>query len=310
MNDVDRKKSMKKTFREKLSKENIKRYAADMALLFLACSAGSFSTVAVMIPNGLTSGGITGISRMVQNYVSLDFSVIYYLLCLIIVIIVAISLGSNEVKKIIVLSVMYPVVLFIFERFNVELLEEKDMILAAIFCGAFSGVAVGIAFWRGYSYGGTDSLAKIIRKKFLPHVSQSKILLVIDGIIIIGSAFVFGRNIALYALVTQVIVSKTIDVVMYGFESKIVQLEIITENREELSKFILEDIRRGVTTTKVVGEYTHNTYAEMRLLCSPRECVYVRREIAKIDPNAFVTMIQVDNVWALGEGFQNIKKED
>ncbi len=310
MNDVDRKKSMKKTFREKLSKENIKRYAADMALLFLACSAGSFSTVAVMIPNGLTSGGITGISRMVQNYVSLDFSVIYYLLCLIIVIIVAISLGSNEVKKIIVLSVMYPVVLFIFERFHVELLEEKDMILAAIFCGAFSGVAVGIAFWRGYSYGGTDSLAKIIRKKFLPHVSQSKILLVIDGIIIIGSAFVFGRNIALYALVTQVIVSKTIDVVMYGFESKIVQLEIITENREELSKFILEDIRRGVTTTKVVGEYTHNTYAEMRLLCSPRECVYVRREIAKIDPNAFVTMIQVDNVWALGEGFQNIKKED
>ena len=94
-----------------------------------------------------------------------------------------------------------------------------------------TGISNGLVFSRGYSFGGTDTIAKIIKKKFLPQMDLSKILLGIDAVVIIGSGLLFGRNIALYALVTQVILTKVTEIVLYGFETKVVQMEVITEKQ-------------------------------------------------------------------------------
>jgi uncharacterized membrane-anchored protein YitT (DUF2179 family) len=110
-------------------------------------------------------------------------------------------------------------------------------------------------------------------------------------------------------LVTQVILSKTIDFVLYGFESKIVQMEIITQKADVLVDFIMNDIERGVSIHKVEGGYTRQTRDQLRLLCSPRESISVKRGIAKLDPDAFVTLMQVDSVWGFGKGFGDIKKD-
>jgi uncharacterized membrane-anchored protein YitT (DUF2179 family) len=59
----------------------------------------------------------------------------------------------------------------------------------------------------------------------------------------------------------------------------------------------------------VEGGYTRQTRDQLRLLCSPRESISVKRGIAKIDPDAFVTLMQVDSVWGFGKGFGDIKKE-
>lgn len=163
-----------------------------------------------------------------------------------------------------------------------------------------------MVFSRGYSFGGTDTIAKIIQKKLLPHVSISKILLGVDACIIILSAVLFGRNIALYALITQVIVSKTVDFVMYGFENKVVQVEIITEKHDEIAGYILNDINRGVTNVTVTGEYTKTRKEKLITLCSPREGILIKQFVAKNDRNAFVTVIHVDTVWGNGAGFDDI----
>jgi uncharacterized membrane-anchored protein YitT (DUF2179 family) len=278
-------------------------------VLVLASAIGSYATVSVMIPYGLTSGGLTGIVRILQAHVDFSFSLMYYAGSAVILILVAIFLGFREARKVLVLTILYPAVLMLFEYLNLPFLLHKDMFLAVIFCGVFNGICTGMIFWRGYSFAGTDALAKIIRKKIFPHFSQSKILMVIDTIIIIGSAIVFGINIALYALITQIVVSKTIDFVLYGFESKIVQMEIITEKADDLLDFIMNDIGRGVSIHKVEGGFTRTTRSQLRLLCSPRESISVKRGIAKIDPEAFVTLIQVDSVWGFGKGFSDIKKD-
>lgn len=294
---------------KKPCKEKVKGFFIDFAFLLLACGIGSFSLTAVLLPNGLTSGGLTGIVRMVQTVVPIDFSILYYGGSVIIFIIVIIFLGLREAKKILLLTVMYPAVLVIFEHLPFELLEEKDVILAAIFCGVFGGLCSGIVFWRGYAFCGSDAIAKVIRKKLLPSVPLSKIMLAVDGTIIICSAFMFGRNIALYALVTQVISSKMIDVVIFGFETKIVQLEIISNCADEIAEYIIKDIRRGVTEINVVGEYTKQTHRKLVCLCSPRESVLIRRFIAERDKRALVTVIHVDTVWGSGEGFHDIDQE-
>ncbi|WP_312355007.1 YitT family protein, partial [Aminipila sp.] len=186
---------------KKITEERVKNLVVDFILILIACCLGAFATVSIMLPNGLSSGGLTGVIRILHNYLPLDFSAMYYIGALIILAICAIVLGLKEAKKIVLMSIMYPTVMVVFEQMNFQLLEEKDMFLAAIYCGIFSGICSGIAFSRGYSSGGSDTVAKIIQKKLFPHVSLSKLLMAIDAGVIVTSGFVFGRNIALYALV-------------------------------------------------------------------------------------------------------------
>lgn len=288
---------------------HVKRTIADMIFLILGCAIGAFSTTAVMIPNGLTCGGLTGIVRIVQNYISIDFSVLYYALAIVIWIVVILTLGFREGKKVLLVTLLYPAVLFVFEKLDFQLLEEKDLLLAAIFCGIFAGACNGFVFWRGYSFCGTESIAKIVKKKWMPQVDISRILLVLDCGIIVISAFIFGRNIALYALVTQIIASKVVDSIMYGFETKIVQMQIITAKGKEVADYVMHEIRRGVSSYDIVGEYTGKHRKQLIILCSPRESMVIKKFLLETDPQAFVTILQVNTVWGEGKGFTDMGED-
>ena len=288
---------------------HVKRTIADMIFLILGCAIGAFSTTAVMIPNGLTCGGLTGIVRIVQNYISIDFSVLYYALAIVIWIVVILTLGFREGKKVLLVTLLYPAVLFVFEKLDFQLLEEKDLLLAAIFCGIFAGACNGFVFWRGYSFCGTESIAKIVKKKWMPQVDISRILLVLDCGIIVISAFIFGRNIALYALVTQIIASKVVDFIMYGFETKIVQMQIITAKGKEVADYVMHESRRGVSSYDIVGEYTGKHRKQLIILCSPRESMVIKKFLLETDPQAFVTILQVNTVWGEGKGFTDMGED-
>lgn len=294
---------------KKLTKQKIKNAVMDFILVLIACSVGAFATVSIMLPNGLSSGGLTGVIRILQYFLPFGFSTMYYIGALIILGVCAITLGLKEAKKILLMSIMYPTVMLFFEKMNFQLLEEKDMILAAIYCGVFSGICSGIAFSRGYSSGGSDTVAKIVQKRLLPHVSLSKLLMTIDVSVIVLSGFVFGRNIALYALITTVIISKTIDLILFGLATKIVQVEIITEKPGEIADYIMKDMDRGVSIEKIIGAYSGKEKQKLLILCSPREGILIRQHVAKADPRALVTLIHVDSVWGNGHGFNDIDKE-
>lgn len=287
-------------------KEFWKETLIDYTFLIIACFIGAFASTAIMIPNGLTSGGLTGIIRILQYFVDVNFSVAYYVGALLVLIIVIITIGFREAKKILVLSVMYPAALIITEMTKFQLLEEKDIILAVIFFGVLSGVCNGIVFWRGYSFCGTESIAKILKKKVAPQVDISKLLLMQDTVVIIASALVYGRNIALYALVTMFISAKMIDLVMYGFETKIVEVNIITNIPDEVAQYVMEDLDRGVSSKTMVGEYTKQEKKQLVVLCSPRESMLIKKYLAHHDPTAFVTILHVDTVWGAGKGFTSI----
>ncbi len=290
-------------------KETVKEKLINFIFLLIACAVGAFATTAVMIPNGLTSGGLTGLVRILQNYVDINFSLAYYAGAFLILIVVLVTLGLQEAKKVLAVTILYPAVMFVMELFDFQLLEEKDIILAAIFCGVFSGVCNGIVFWRGYAFCGTESIATILKKKLMPQVDLSKILLALDAAIIIVSAFIFGRNIALYALVTQFIASKMVDFIMYGFETKIVQVNILTTKPDETITFVMRDLNRGVSSRTAVGEFTGQSKKELVVLCSPRESMILKRFLASVDPAAFVTVLHVDTVWGSGKGFTEINKD-
>lgn len=296
----------KKSSRKKL----IKNTAIDLVWIVIGSFIGAIAVVGVMEPNNLSAGGIVGFIRILQHYTDFNFSTIYYIAAAIVLLILYLTLGVKEMGKAIVVSAIYPTVTKLVEMMDIRLLESKDLILAAIFCGILQGISIGIIAWRGYMFPGTDGLAKALRKKLFPHISQSILMSCLDVSAIVCSAFVFDRNIALYALVTQIIITKSMNVVVYGMSPTLVQLEIITEKEAMVSAYIINTMHRGVTKTDVMGEYTNKVYSELRLLCSVREAVKLKKSLGWIDPDAFVTLHKVDSVWGVGEGFSAVKGED
>lgn len=287
-------------------KERLKTLGIDSCFVVFGCLFGAFSSIGIMIPNGLSSGGITGICRILQETLGISFSILYYIFAFVILIICALTLGIREARKIVMMTILYPAFLMMFEHFPLSLLQDKDVILAAIYCGILGGIGSGLVFSRGYSFGGTDTIAKIIKSKFFPYIGISKILLVIDGVIIVGSGLFFGRNIALYALITQIIFSKVVEYVMYGFETKVVQLEIITDKHDEIAAYIMDEINRGVSSISITGRYTKTPRNKIVTLCSPRESMLIRQHVAKTDRKAFVSVLRVEAVWGRGDGFDDL----
>lgn len=100
----------------KAEKKNLHEFLADLFFLTIACSIGAFATTAVMLPNGLTSGGLTGIVRILQVFVPLDFSIMYYALAILILLVVIGLLGKQEGKKVLLVTMLYPPILVVFEQ--------------------------------------------------------------------------------------------------------------------------------------------------------------------------------------------------
>ena len=291
-------------------KNKMKSTAKDLVLVFFAVILGSLGSVSVMVPNGLTFGGVMGIARIVQNYTGGSYSLIYYAFCMVIAGIVWLTLGFGEVRKILLLTLTYPAMMFLLEVKHVVLIQSDDLFLVAVFCGVLFGVSNGLTFKAGYSSGGSDSLAKVIKYRWMPHLSINDINFVLNAIIVLASTFVFGLNIGLYAIIMTYTSMRVGDAVMYGLSDKLVELDIIPSDPDALTNFIMEEMGRGVSSIEITGEYTGDKRKQLKILCSPRESFLIRRYLAHNDPKSFVSVISVKSVWGVGRGFSDIRKVD
>ena len=201
--------------------------------------------------------------------------------------------------------------LFIFEHIDYEFLRSPDPFLASLLIGIFYGIATGVGYIGGYSSGGTDTIARVLKFKCFNHMRTGDIQMAIDVGIITVSAFVFDTNIAMYAIVTAVVAAKIISAITVGYGGRFVQFDIITstkEKRELITDYILNDVNRAVTTHSSRGEYTKEERRTITVICTPAESVKIKRFVAENDPEAFATVMSLTNVW--GKRFQDINEAD
>ncbi len=288
-------------------KEWWKGFLIDFLWVLAGCVCNAYAVVDILLPYGLASGGLNGVAVLINLAVPIDIAVILYGLTGIIVLLAWIFLGFGEVRKVLMVSIISPATIFIFEQVELPLLDEDDILLASIFCGIFYGLATACVFHRGYSFGSTDTLAKVMRKKLWPHISQTRIMTAMNAAIIITCAFTMGKNIALYALITQFISTETIELILHGLRKKMVQIVIITDKHQMICDHIINKMNRGVSINHVRGGYTGEDRTELRFLCTTREEVEFRRFLKEMDPDAFVTVTYVEDVW--GNGFNSLEPD-
>ena len=286
-----------------------KNKLVDFLYVTAGCILLAFAITAILKPNNLITGGITGLSFILGNITGISYTIFYYIFSLIILLVTYILLGKYEAKKIIILSILFPSILMVFNKFDLKLIED-DLILSVIYFAIIAGTGLGLILKRGYSTGGTDSIAKIIHKKKYPFVSINQIITIIDISIVLLSIVTYNVRIALYAIISQMILLKVVETVLYGLSPKLVKLEIISENEEMISQYILNEIKRGTTKYPIVGGYSNISKIKLVTVCSPRESMLIRDKIANIDEKAFVNVLPVISVWGEGQGFTKIRDED
>lgn len=292
-------------------KTKIGKILRETLIVLTSAFFGSSVQIFVMIPNGMTSGGMPGIARLITHFFPVSYSLVYYTLSMVVLIVAYFAMGKAEVKRIIALGFAYPIMLFIFEHVDYEFLRSPDPFLAALLIGIFYGIATGIGYIGGYSSGGTDTIARVLKFRCFNYMRTGDIQMAIDVVIIAVSAFVFDTNIAMYAIVTAVVAAKIISAITVGYGGRFVQIDMITstkEKRDLITDYVLTDVNRAVTTHSSRGEYTKQERRTITVICTPAESIRIKKYVAETDPEAFVTVMSLTNVW--GKRFQDINEAD
>ena len=295
----------------KTPKTKAGRFIRETLIVLTSAFFGSSVQIFVMIPNGMTSGGMPGIARLITHFLPVSYSLVYYTLSMVVLIIALITMGKGEVKRIVALGFAYPIMLFIFEHIDYEFLDSPDPFLAAILIGLFYGIATGVGYIGGYSSGGTDTLARVVKFKLFNHLRTGDIQMAMDVAIIAISAFVFDTNIAMYAIVTAVVAARVISLITVGYSGRFVQFDIIASSKEksdQITEYVLNDVNRAVTSHVSRGEYTHEERRTLSVICTPAESIKIKKYVADVDPDSFATVMSLTNVW--GKRFQDINEAD
>lgn len=181
-----------------------------------------------------------------------------------------------------------------------------DPILATLYGGAGMGVGLGLVFSQGATTGGTDIIGKLLKLKF-PWLPIGKLVMIPDMVVVILAAVVFGTvNTALYGLIQMYLLSKVMDMILYGWDTSRVAY-IITDRWEETVQGLL-DMNRGVTLLQGKGAYTGAEKQVLLVAFRQREIVPIKRMLREIDPKAFFIVCDAHEI--LGEGFGDYQKEE
>jgi len=285
--------------------EAIKHRPAYQDYLFIIVGTflTSVSLTSVFEPMGLVIGGVTGLGIVVKEVTKDLISLsIFNLLANIPLLLVALKMkGSKFLGKTLAATVLLSIFLS-FVPVVPNLPEDK--LLLTIFGGIVAGVGIGCVFVAMATTGGTDLLAMLLFQKY-PNVSVSNIMGIVDGIIVLLGALVFGLESAMYALIAILIVSQLSDLIMEGF--KFAKLTfIISNDTDVIGKTIMNTMDRGVTSIGIKGLYTNKEKSMLMCVVAKKEIVDLKKIVSNIDPNAFLIVSDVRE--AVGEGFLEYRK--
>lgn len=184
-------------------------------------------------------------------------------------------------------------------------LVPDDALLSSIFGGVTLGVGLGLIFKSKATSGGSDIIAMIIAKYTRLPIGQ--LLAIVDSVIVlIGLAAFSDWRIPLYSWITIYITGKVIDVIIEGI-SYDKTLFIISSKHQEIRDKIINDLNRGGTFLKGNGMYNNEEKNIIFVNVNRREMAILQDFINDIDPHAFMTVIDANEV--LGEGFKSLKEK-
>ena len=168
------------------------------------------------------------------------------------------------------------------------------------------GAGLGFVFRQGASTGGSDIVARLLRRRF-PYMRMGVLVLMIDAVVIAASMVVFRSiNSGLYAILAIYLASRTIDLTLYGTDVGRVAY-IISSHNSEIAEAIGNELQRGVTYLSGEGAYTQAPRRIILCAIKRQQIPQLKTLVKEVDPHAFVILTVAHEV--LGQGFDQLTVE-
>ena len=270
---------------------------------------GSFITALSIVfflsPAKIAAGGVSGIAILLFYTLNLDSGIMIFVLSLPIFILGTRVFGPKFGIKSLLGTVLLSGFIYILNQiFGTEgFLDYNDSLnvfLSALYGGVVAGVGMGFVMKSGANTGGTDIIAQVIAKYTSLTLGTS--LMIIDGLVIFSSIFVFGITNALYAIITVYVTGIMIDrVVLSGLQNYAKTVYIISKKNKIIQKRILEELGHGGTILSGTGMYSGMEKPVIMTVVYNNKINYLTSIVNEEDKEAF--MIVQNAYKVVGEGF-------
>ena len=279
-------------------KLQIKKYSFEGLLIMLGAMIMATATSLFLLPNQLSSGGFSGIATITYYLFKWKMGTVIMLLNIPFFILAFIRIGKEFVFKSVLGTLFLSIFIDFFDSFNPL---TTDRFLACIYGGILIGLGTSLILKATASTGGSDLVSYII-KSFKPGLSTSNLIVVFDAIVIILNVICFKRlEVGLYSAISIYLMGKVIDIVFEGIGfSKMVF--VISQKYQNISIEIGKQVLRGTTGIYSKGMYTNEEKMMLMCISSRREVIQIRNIAKKIDPQVFIVITNVREVY--GKGFK------
>jgi uncharacterized membrane-anchored protein YitT (DUF2179 family) len=273
---------------------NVIRSIKDILFITLGVAAAAFGLKGFLLPNQFLDGGVMGISLLVNVVTRIDLSVLVILINLPFVVIAYTQISKLFAFKTLAAIALLALVLAVVEFPTIT----EDKLLISVFGGFFLGVGIGLSIRGGSVIDGTEVLAIYSSRKTTLTVGD--IILILNIFIFSLAAYILNIETALYAILTYLVASKTVDFVVHGIE-EYTSVMIVSQKSDEIKEAIITRLGRGVTILKGKSGYGKKGHQEKEIdvifsVITRLELQRLKTEIAKIDPDAFVVENSVNDI--------------
>lgn len=268
----------------------------ETVFIILGITSAAFGLKSFLLPNHFLDGGAMGISLLLNIKTGFSLSILVVL-----VNIPFVLLGLKQISKAFavktVLAISGLALMLTFDFFPII---TSDKLLIAVFGGFFLGGGIGLSIRGGAVIDGTEVLALFISRKV--SLSVGDIILLFNILIFGVAVWVIDVETALYAILTYLAASKTIDFIIHGVEEYI-GVTIISKENEEIRKAITKIMGRAVTIYKGERGYTKNLQPDeidlkiVFTVVTRLEVTKLRNLVKNIDKQAFIVMHTVDDTY-------------
>jgi uncharacterized membrane-anchored protein YitT (DUF2179 family) len=273
---------------------NIERIIKDVMFISLGVMSAAFGLKSFLLPNHFLDGGVVGISLLTNVLTDIDLSYLIILINL-----PFIYIGYTQVSKIFAIKTLVAIIILaiVLAFFPFPLITD-DKLLISFFGGFFLGLGIGLSIRGGSVIDGTEVLAIYTSRKTALTVGD--VILILNIVIFSVAAYLINVETALYAILTYLVASKTVDFVVHGIE-EYTSVMIVSEHSEAVKQAITEKMGRGVTVLRGKGGFgkrghQKEDYDVIYSVITRLELQKLKTEIAKIDENAFMVENSVNDI--------------
>ena len=257
-----------------------------------------------LLPANLISCGTTGLALVVNHFLNIPMTGFILFFNMAMLAVGWMILGRKFAMTTVLSSVLYPLFLEILNRLLGDVAITDNMMLNVLFAGIGLGGSLGIVIRSGASTGGMD-IPPLVLKKFF-HIPVSASLWVFDFCIMLSQAAFHPLEDLLYGVLLLIVISIALNKVMLLGTSR-TEVKIVSTRSDEIRQAILSRVDRGVTILHGQGGFGRQDTEVILSVVSNYELPRVQQLARAIDPDCFMIISQVTEVW--GRGFSYGKRE-